>query len=267
MNILQREAYLERIGLGGLEIGEPSVELLNKITEAHQLSVPFEDLDSFEFKKPVSLDADDLYEKIVVKCRGGYCFEQNKLFEELLRACGFEVWATIGRNVRNTGGGIEDELPPVMHRSEIVRIDGKLHCADVGYGGPMPACSFPVEDGARVASYGQQFEVRKLDDAWWQIAYRREGSVEGVAFKPVVNFMVSPAQEGDFELMSYWCYNNPASPFVNNRILNRRLPNGNAYLRNSAYTRTEDGIKTTRELADDELWEVVERDFGIAVER
>ena len=263
MNQQQRDAYLARIGLEGLEIGESSVELLDKLTQAHQLNVPFEDLDSFELKKPVSLDSDDLYDKIVVNHRGGYCFEQNKLFEELLRACGFDVWATIGRNVRNTGGGIFDELPPVMHRSEIIRIGGKLHCADVGYGGPMPACSFPVEDGARVVSFGQEFEVSKLDDAWWQVSYRREGTVEETPFKPVVNFMVSPAQEGDFELMSYWCHSNPASPFVNNRILNRRLPNGNAYLRNSTYTRTEDGVKTTHELAGAELRRVIEQDFEI----
>lgn len=262
----QLKAYLERIGLGGLELGEPSVELLDKLTEAHQLTVPFEDLDSFEFKKAVSLEPDDLFDKIIVRQRGGYCFEQNKAFEALLKACGFEVWPAIGRNVRNTAGGIHDKLPAVMHRSEIIRIDGKLHCADVGYGGPMPACSFPVEDGARVVSYGQQFEVRQLDEAWWQIGYRREGSADDVAFKPVVNFMVSPAQEADFDLMSYWCYSHPDSPFVQNRILNRRLPDGNVYLRNNSYSCTRGGVKIALELDDEQVRKAIEDDFGIKID-
>lgn len=266
MNQQQLKSYLKRMGLVSFTPGEPSVELLDRLTEAHQLMVPFEDLDSHDFKKPVSLDLGDLYDKIVVKRRGGYCFEQNKSFEALLKACGFEVWPTIGRNVRNTAGGISDELPAIMHRSEIIRIDGKLHCADVGYGGPMPACSFPVEDGARVESYGQEFEVRQLDDAWWQIGYRRTGSDEDVPFKPVVNFMVSPAQEADFDLMSYWCYNHPDSPFVQNRILNRRLPDGNVYLRNNSYSCTRGAMRISRELDDDEVREVIEGDFGIKVD-
>lgn len=263
MDQQQLHAYLERIGLGSIDLGEPSVELLDKLTQAHQLSVPFEDLDSFEFKKPVSLDVDDLFDKIIVRRRGGYCFEQNKMFEQLLVACGFEVWPTIGRNVRGTAGGIADELPPVMHRSEIIRIDGKLYCADVGYGGPMPACSFPVEDGARVTSFGQEFQVTKLDDAWWQIGYRREGADDETRFAPVVNFMTSPAQEGDFDLMSYWCYSNPASPFVNNRILNRRLPDGNVYLRNYDYTCNRAGIKTVLRLTDAQVRQALAEDFGI----
>lgn len=265
MNTQQRDAYLERIGLAGLEVAEPSLELLDRLVEAHQFAVPFEDLDPFWYKRAVSLDTSDLYMKIVVKRRGGYCFEQNKLFEELLRACGFKVWPTIGRNVRGTSGALDAELPPVMHRSEIVCIDGALRYVDVGYGGPMPACSTPVLNGACVVSYGQEFELRKLDDAWWQIAYRHVDAVESTPFKPVVNFMTSPAQEGDFELMSFWCSNNEASPFVNNLVLNRRLPNGNVYLRNNSYTCRVDGVKETHELADDEVWDVVERDFGIRV--
>lgn len=266
MDAQKRAAYLARIGLGDRAIGAPGIELLDTLVKAHQLSVPFEDLDSYWFKRAVSLDSDDLFRKIVVEQRGGYCFEQNKLFEELLVSCGFKAWPVIARNVRNTTGALADELPPVMHRGEVVRIDEELRYVDVGYGGPMPACSIPVVDGARARSCGQEFQVVRLDDAWWQIAYRREGCDEADTFKPVVNFMVSPAQEGDFELMSYWCSNNAASPFVNNLILNRRTVGGNVYLRNKTLTRVDNGVKETYELTGDELQGVVERDFGIPID-
>ena len=65
MNQQQLKSYLKRIGLVSFTPGEPSVELLDRLTEAHQLMVPFEDLDSHDFKKPVSLDLGDLYDKIV----------------------------------------------------------------------------------------------------------------------------------------------------------------------------------------------------------
>lgn len=263
MNKQQVKAYLERVGLGHLKPGKPDLELLNTLVEHHQLAVPFEDLDPYELRKPVSLELDELFSKIVVERRGGYCFELNKLFEALLKACGFEVWSSIGRNVRGSAGGLQDELPPVMHRSELVRLDGGLYGVDVGYGGPMPACAFLVEQGSRVESCGKLFELRRLDGAWWQIAYRRADAVEGAPFAPVVNFMESPAQEADFELMSYWCCNHSSSPFLNNLICSRRLKGGNVYLRNTVLTRTLDGQKTITELQKAQVPQVLEEEFGI----
>lgn len=259
----QVKAYLERIGIDNAELGVPSIELLDRLVEAHQLHVPFEDLEPYTTRRSVSLDCNDLHRKIVANRRGGYCFELNKLFEALLKACGFEVWPSIGRNVRGTSGGITDELPPIMHRSEIVRLNDKLYGVDVGYGGPLPACSFPLNDGARIENRGQEFEVRRLDAAWWQILYRTRSGSEGSAFSPVVNFMESPTQEGDFELMSHWCCTHPSSPFLNNVICNKRLQNGSVYLRNNTLTRTVDGGKTVAELEKDQLPDVLRTEFGI----
>lgn len=267
MDRQQVREYLKRIGFDAEhatdELPKPSLELLDRLIELHQLNVPFEDLDPYKLKRPVSLNINDLYQKIVANQRGGYCFELNKLFELLLKTLGFDVWPSIGRNVRGSSGDIHDTLSPIMHRSEIVRIDGKLHGVDVGYGGPMPARSFPLGDGARIESYGQLFEVRKLDSAWWQIAYRKNGDAEAAAFLPVVNFMDSPAQEGDFELMSHWCCTHPSSPFLGNLICNRRLPDGNIYLRNTTLTRTIDGKKTVAELKEDQIPQVLKEEFGI----
>lgn len=37
------------------------------------------------------MKAEDLFHKIVTEKRGGYCFELQGLYEELLRSCGFHV--------------------------------------------------------------------------------------------------------------------------------------------------------------------------------
>ena len=55
-------------------------------------SIPFENLESFEEGRIPSLDTQDLYTKIVVCKRGGYCFELNKLFYELIKTLGFMVY-------------------------------------------------------------------------------------------------------------------------------------------------------------------------------
>lgn len=45
----------------------------------------------------ISLDKEDLFEKIVTLERGGYCMENNLLFSTVLRTLGFEVVATGAR--------------------------------------------------------------------------------------------------------------------------------------------------------------------------
>ena len=80
------EAYLARIGIDGAK--EPTLAFLDELVYAHQCSVPFEDLDICEKHAEISLDIAALFDKIVTRRRGGYCFEQNALFASLLRALG-----------------------------------------------------------------------------------------------------------------------------------------------------------------------------------
>ena len=87
--IPQTKPYLKRLGLTAVPAADK--ENLDRLIYAHQLHVPFEDLDVCEFKRTASLSISSLYEKIVLKKRGGYCYELNALFASLLTACGYEV--------------------------------------------------------------------------------------------------------------------------------------------------------------------------------
>lgn len=66
----------------------PSVETLRALHRAHVLTVPFENLDIHR-RRPISLDLSDLFRKIVLSRRGGYCFELNGFFALLLEQLGF----------------------------------------------------------------------------------------------------------------------------------------------------------------------------------
>ena len=80
----QRDAYLARIGFRE----ETSVckQTLDRLVYLHQCSVPFEDLDPVLGVDPLPLDAQSLFDKIVTRRRGGFCFELNGAFMLLLRA-------------------------------------------------------------------------------------------------------------------------------------------------------------------------------------
>src|SRR6185436_1278414 len=85
---MNTQAYLERIGYGGPL--DPTAETLRALQVAHLQTVPFENL-SIHAGQPIVLDVDALFEKVVVRRRGGFCYELNGLFAALLRALGFAV--------------------------------------------------------------------------------------------------------------------------------------------------------------------------------
>ncbi|TFB10035.1 arylamine N-acetyltransferase, partial [Candidatus Marinimicrobia bacterium MT.SAG.4] len=94
------EAYLERIGYRGSRT--PSVQTLRDMQLVHLLTVPFENL-SIHAGEPIVLEDDALFEKIVARRRGGFCYELNGLFAALLRALGFNV-SMLSARVANGNG-------------------------------------------------------------------------------------------------------------------------------------------------------------------
>src|SRR3954454_20538446 len=91
-------AYLERIGYHSPRA--PTAETLRRLHLAHLVSVPFANL-SIHWGEPIRLDDQSLFEKIVTRRRGGFCYELNGLFVALLRALGFDVAmlsACVGRS-------------------------------------------------------------------------------------------------------------------------------------------------------------------------
>src|SRR6266436_9958960 len=99
-------AYLQRLSYTGAIA--PSAETLRLLQLAHLRAVPFENL-SIHSGEPVVLDDRALFEKIVGRRRGGFCYELNGLFAALLRALGFQV-TTLSAGVAHAGGGFGPEF-------------------------------------------------------------------------------------------------------------------------------------------------------------
>ena len=122
---------MDRIGFKGSLDG--SANTLADLQEQHLYTVPYENLDILA-RKPLSLDPQDLYQKIVVSRRGGYCFELNALFGWLLRELGYKVTDLVARFWRD-----EQQLPPKRrHHVLIVEVEGNDYLCDVGVGGIVP---------------------------------------------------------------------------------------------------------------------------------
>ena len=83
MNLHQ---YLQRIDYKGSL--KPSLKTLANLQKQHLLHIPFENLD-IAAGVPIELDINRIYKKVIMNKRGGFCYELNRLFCELLTQLGF----------------------------------------------------------------------------------------------------------------------------------------------------------------------------------
>src|SRR4051812_21511122 len=114
MNPGAATAYLARIGYAGSLA--PTIETLRALHRAHLHAVPFENLD-IHLGRPIKLDRGAFFRKIVGERRGGFCYELNGLFADLLAFLDFDVSLLSARVAREAGGfGPEfDHLAVLVH--------------------------------------------------------------------------------------------------------------------------------------------------------
>ena len=120
----QIQTYLARLGIR--EEVPRTLEGLARIQLAHKIAVPFENLDIVA-GRPLSLDLNHLYDKIVVRRQGGVCAELNTLYNWLLYSLGFRV---VSYNARMLS---PDTYLFRRHRILAVELEGKTYTTDVGF--------------------------------------------------------------------------------------------------------------------------------------
>jgi N-hydroxyarylamine O-acetyltransferase len=200
-----RKLYLQRLGVSATD--GPSFDLLQRLQRAHVETIPYENLDVLEGHS-VSLDPTDLFEKIIIGRRGGYCFELNTLFGWLLREIGFEIEFRMGRVwLRDP-----EEVPPRNHGTHIVRINGSEVIADVGFGGRAPRRPLDlamldqsIDDGDAAEEPLQLIEageyglmVQRRIEGSWRNQFSLEPAAAHASDLEVANFYQSTAPSSHF---------------------------------------------------------------------
>ncbi|MCR2807534.1 arylamine N-acetyltransferase family protein [Paenibacillus soyae] len=201
------QAYLDRIGFAGRP--DNSVETLGRLQELHLTTVPYENLDIIR-GVPLSLRVEDIYDKIVGRGRGGYCFELNALFGWLLRELGYDVRSYFARFWRD-----EADTPP-KRRHHVLRVEaeGSVFLCDVGVGGVVPRRPLMLEEGTEQPQGDELYRLDRDAEFGWRLM---ESKKDG--WFPVFSFTEEPQLPKDFLMASFWCEHAPDSIFKNNRIV------------------------------------------------
>lgn len=247
--------YLSRIGIQGPVL--PNESSLIRLTRAHLEAIPFENLEVACQHHEPSLESSDLFAKIILSGRGGYCFELNKLFSLLLTQLGFQCISIPARVVHK-----RKEPRPISHRAILVIIDGKTWFCDVGFGGagPKGALRFDLRTPQRV--FGEDFIITPAQGIY-QGEYMLSRLEDGV-WDPVLVFQNVPWMEADFNTLNSYYATYPCSPFLLKRILYRCTPDGWISLVENTFTVSTGEDRQTVELqTDQQIQEVIEQRFGV----
>lgn len=244
------QAYLKRIEYRGpLSCDQ---ETLRQIHLAHLLHVPFENL-SIQAHEPIVLDDASLFEKIVTRRRGGFCYELNGLFAALLRELGFEV-AMLSAQVANDEGEFSRDFD---HMTLMVGIKQERWLADVGFGDsfiePLPLETEREnrqrEKRYRIVSQNDRMLLEQAKDSEWKPQYR---------------FSLVAYQYSAYLEMCQYHQASPDSHFTRQRICSRLTEGGRISLSDMRFIVTEDGRREERLLTNqDEYSRILREHFGI----
>lgn len=245
-------AYFSRLGLDNSDIAanEPTLRLLQK---RYLLTVPFENLD-IHWKRPIVLEVDRFYKKIVIDKRGGFCYELNGLFNELLRDIGFGTRLISGR----VGDGKGNFSPEYDHAAIIVAIGENEYLADVGFGAftaePL-RCVVDIEQHDATGVYvirhhdGAYFGVSKKDGDGWRTEY---------IFKPIARDLAEFGPRCDFQQYS------PESHFLKGKICSLLTETGRKTLTDKNFIVTDGGKRSETVVGSEQEFDaILEQQFCI----
>ena len=252
MNQIQAQAYLDRIGCS---FTAPDAKNLAALQYRHLLTVPYENLDILEGIR-ISLCEEALFDKIVTRHRGGYCFEVNRLFGALLRALGYEVYDLSARYLRGVEG-----IP--MRRHHVLRVtcaDGSTYLCDVGVGEPLPMEPVPyLTTEVFRDSVGGEYFFREDAFLGHVLCENHKGAV-----RDVISFTEEPWIQEDYETISFYCEFAPDSIFNKGRICAIRREGGYRITLSGNIMHTFiNGTVEETEIPESQIPEILDTVFGI----
>ncbi|QED47702.1 arylamine N-acetyltransferase family protein [Cytobacillus dafuensis] len=243
------KAYLQRISVE--KESEPTLEFLQKLQKHHMENIPFENLDVTR-NVEITLNLSRFYNKIIGDHRGGFCYELNGLFQQLLTKLGFKSHL-ISCTVKKQNGWAKENT----HAAMIVHLD-QPYLVDVGFGDsvrkPLPLTGKEQEDVSGIyrinLNENHLFDLQRFENQEWKTLYR---------------FANVPKKLEDFSEGCYFNQTSPESSFTHGDIATIATENGRITLSGQTVTKAKNGVKTKLELTEIEKKKFLEDFFSIRI--
>jgi N-hydroxyarylamine O-acetyltransferase len=228
--------------------------VLRQLQIAHLMSVPFENL-SIHAGERIVLDDEALFEKIVTRRRGGFCYELNGLFAWLLRSLGFRV-TMLAAEVMNSRG---EYGRPFDHMALHVALDEDW-LVDVGFGDcfieplrlELHTEQVQGRRSYRLDSEAARFVVMRSDgDTPWTAQYR---------------FDLTPYEYADYADMCRYHQTSPDSHFTQRRICSLATRDGRITISGTRLIVTTDNWRREWDLSNEKDYiDALRARFGVVL--
>lgn len=248
---MDKEKYLRRIQQSS--ISAPHLNNLKELQKNHLLNIPFENLD-IHYQIPIELNIARIFNKVVENKRGGFCYELNGLFYQLLRSLGFKA-KMVSARVFDKDKGYGEEFD---HMAIIVSIDNREYLCDVGFGEftfePLELVTDEIQDDDR-----GNFLIDKLDEHYYRV-----NKIENGRSTPEYIFQTHERELKDFQKMCTYHQTSPKSHFTQKRLISLPVPDGRITITGNKLKITEQGSEHEVELKnEDEFLKNLKKWFNI----
>jgi N-hydroxyarylamine O-acetyltransferase len=248
-----RNEYLKRINYA--EKITISLSCLKAIHHAQFHTIPFENFDIW-LGKGIDITPEAIFQKLVKKKRGGYCFELNGLLLMALRSFGFDARALLARvhtRERPSGRG---------HQIILVTIKDKQWIVDAGFGSDTPRIPLPLEIKQPVSHNGQRLRLIKSKEFGYMLQ-----AIKDNIWKNLYSFDLEYVHLGDIEYGNHFTSTHHSSFFTSSRVAALPLNNGKITLLNHTLKTTINGKETETELPKGQSYiNALKTHFGIELD-
>lgn len=258
MDEIRQRQFLGRLGVARAEeqAEQPDARFLAALQLAHLQNIPFENL-SIHWHEPMSLDEAHLFEKIVLKKRGGFCYECNTLFAGLLASLGFRT-RLLSARVMLADERLSTEFD---HMTILVELE-EPWLVDVGFGDTFTR-PLRLKPGLIQPEEGRAYLAYRLDRQGDD--YLLQQNLQGLGWKTQYQFTLQPRQVADFQEMFLFHQNSPQSHFKQRAIVSLLTTTGRKTLSNNRLIHTNFlGEKSEKDIAPEEYLDVLQQEFGIS---
>ncbi|QKJ87146.1 N-hydroxyarylamine O-acetyltransferase [Paramixta manurensis] len=233
-------AWFTRIGYHGSR--QPTLETLTQLHLLHPCAIPFENLDVL-LSRPILLDQQAIFAKLIEAGRGGYCYEQNALFAAGLQALGFQVEGLAARVLI----AAPPTLPPRTHKLLLITLAGERWIADVGFGGKTLTAPLRLRTDVTQHTPHGTYQLQRIEHDYLLVCR------QAADWQPLYRFTLETQYPADYEMANYYVSHWPDSHFRHHLLLSRQLTEGGALaVNNHQLSRYDAQGNLQRESVDDE---------------
>lgn len=227
-----------------------SLKLLAKIQKKHLATFSFNNI-AVLLDRPISLDIDDILDKIVTQNLGGYCFEHNKLMHDALLSLGFDVRIAIARVLNNLKVD-----SPRTHRVTLVKLKGKEYLIDVGFGAMTP--TLPLEFSTKEI-INNDYKISQNSSKDFVLEIQKKDD-----FFTLYKFNTVTYLEADCIMGNFYSCSHPKAVFVNNFVVSKKMKHKTLSLRNNCYHKiSKNNTKRSNIMSAKQLNKILLNDFNI----